>query len=183
MSRPLNLLLIASLLLAASAQSATAQGGEPSRDPVLRIETGMHTASIKRIGVDRAGKFLVTAAEDKTARVWDTQTGRLLRVLRVPVGDGDEGKLFAAAISPDGDTIAAGGWTSNEQGNVESVYLFDRESGRLAGRLTGLPDVVNHLAFSPDGALLAATLGGANGVRMWRTSDWAEAGRDTDYGD
>lgn len=37
-----------------------AQTGEPSREPVLRIETGMHIAVIKRIGIDRAGKFLVT---------------------------------------------------------------------------------------------------------------------------
>ena len=159
-----------------------AQNAEPPRTPILRIETGMHTAAISRIGVDRAGKFLVTASHDKTARVWELQTGRLLRVLRVPIGDGNEGKLFAAAISPDGNMIAAGGRNSMD-GLHECVYLFDRESGRLVRRLTGLPNVVLHLAFSPDGALLAATLGGTNGVRVWRTSDWAEVGRDTAYGD
>src|SRR5437016_4717932 len=90
MPRPLNLVLIALLLLTAAAQSAMAQEREPSREPVLRIETGMHTAIIKRIGVDRAGKFLVTASDDKTARVWELQTGRLLRVLRVPIGNGNE---------------------------------------------------------------------------------------------
>ncbi len=158
MPRLLNLLLIALLLSSAPARSARAQGGEPSRAPILRIETGMHTAAIKRIGVDRAGRFLVTASDDKTARVWELQTGRLLRVLRVPVGDGNEGKLYAAAISPDGNTIAAGGWTGYEWEKQIGVYLFDRESGRLVRRLTGLPNVVNHLAFSPDGALLAATL-------------------------
>ena len=180
---PKHLALIALLFcLPIAAPSAHAQEREPSRAPVLRIETGMHTAAIHRIGVDRAGKFLVTASADKTARVWDVQTGRLLRVLRVPIGDGNEGKLFAAAISPDGNTIAAGGWTSVD-GLHECVYLFDRESGRLVRRLTGLPNVVPHLAFSPDGTLLAATLGGKNGVRVWRTSDWVEVGRDTDYGD
>src|SRR5947208_3299299 len=54
-----------------------AQTGEPSREPILRIETGMHTAQIGSIGVDRAGRFLVTASPDKTARVWEIQTGRL----------------------------------------------------------------------------------------------------------
>jgi WD40 repeat protein len=154
----------------------------PAREPVLRIETGMHTATIKRIGVDRAGRFLVTASDDKTARVWELQTGRLLRVLRVPIGEGNEGKLYATAISPDGNTIAVGGWTSVD-GLHECIYLFDRESGRLVRRLTGLPLRVLQLAFSPDGALLAAPLKGTNGVRVWRTSDWAEVGRDTDYGD
>jgi WD40 repeat protein len=175
---PTLLLIICTLL----AQTAAAQTGEPSREPVLRIETGMHIAVIKRIGVDRAGKFLVTSSYDKTARVWEAQTGRLLRVLRVPIGDGNEGRLDAAAISPDGNTVAAGGWTGIG-GDKDCVYLFERESGRLVRRLNDMPDVVLHLAFSPDGSMLAAMFGGTNGVRVWRTSDWAEAGRDTDYGD
>jgi WD40 repeat protein len=168
-------------LIATTSPSVRAQSA-PTREPILRVETGMHTAAIKAIGVDRAGQFLVTASTDKTARVWEVASGRLLRVLRVPIGDGDEGKLYAVAISPDGRTIAAAGWTSGH-GLPESVYLFARESGRLLGRLTGLPEVVFDLAFSPDGARLAATLGGANGVRIWSTSDWAELGRDTAYGE
>ncbi len=159
----------------------TAQTGEPSREPVLRIEMGMHTAPIWGIGIDRAGKLLVTASLDKTVRVWELSSGRLLRVLRVPIGDGNEGRLYAAAISPDGNTIAAGGWSGNEPGTV-SVYLFDRESGRLVRRLSGLPNVVNLIAFSPDGAMMVATFGEANGVCVWRTADWTQALRDKDYG-
>jgi WD40 repeat protein len=182
MPRPSNLLLIASLLLTASAQSALAQGGEPSRAPVLRIETGMHTAVIRRIGVDAANRYLVTASHDKTVRVWELPAGRLLRVIRPPLGAGDEGKLYAVAISPDGSTIAAAGWTSVD-GLHESIYLFERESGRLVRRLGGLPNGVAHLAYSPDGRYLAATLGGSNGVRVYQTSTYSPAGEDTDYGD
>src|SRR5260370_17173017 len=86
-------------LVATFPRSINAQN-EPTREPILRIETGMHTAAIKRIGVDSVGKFLLTASDDKTARVWDVATGKLLRVLRVPVGHGNERKLFAAALSP-----------------------------------------------------------------------------------
>src|SRR5205085_1383487 len=150
-------------------------------EPVLRIETGMHIATIRQIGVDRASKFLVTSSADKTARVWEIQTGHLLRVLRVPVGDGEEGKLNAIAISPDSKMIAVGGWTSMD-GLHECVYLFDRESGRLVHRLTELSNVVCHLAFSPDGALLVATLGQTAGVRVWRTRDWTEVRNDKTYG-
>lgn len=182
MARTLNLLLLASLLLASSTRSANAQNTGPSRNPILRIETGMHTAAVNRVSVDRVGRFLVTASDDKTARVWELQTGRLLRVLRVPIGDGNEGKLYSTAISPDGNTIAAGGWTGYEWNKQHSIYLFDRESSRLVRRLDGLPNVVYHLTFSPDSALLAAALGGSNGVRVWRTSDWAEVGRDTACG-
>ena len=48
---------------------------------------------------------------------------------------------------------------------------------------TGLPNVILHLAFSPDGQYLAAALGGRNGVRVYRNSDWQQVGPDGDYGD
>src|SRR5262249_25711088 len=168
-------------LLVALSQVTAAQTGGLHGQPILRVEAGMHSGIIWSISVDRAGKFLATASLDKTARVWELATGRLLRVMRMPVGEGDEGKLYAVAISPDAKTVALGGRTSD--GPSKCVYLFDRESGRLVRRLTGLPEVVLHLVFSPDGALLAATLGGGKGVRVWRTSDWSEGGRDTAYGD
>jgi WD40 repeat protein len=176
-----RLLTAVGFLLTAIATSTLAQTTEPSREPILQIETGMHTAMIRRIGVDAGNRFLVTASEDKTVRVWELPSGRLLRVIRVPIGAGNEGKLFAVAISPDGNTIAAGGWTRNENGE-ESIYLFDRESGLLTRRLGGLPNVVRHLVYSPDGRYLAATLGG-NGVRVFSTVAYAAVGKDTDYGD
>ena len=87
---------------------------QPPATPVLRIEAGMHTAPIIRIDVDAAERFLVTASHDKTARVWDLANGQLLQILRPPLGMGNEGKLYAVAISPDGATVATGGWTGYE---------------------------------------------------------------------
>ena len=152
-----------------------------SQTPVLRLETGMHTATINRIATDAQGRWLVTASDDKTARVWELPSGRLLRVLRPPLGEGNEGKLFAVALSPDGNTVAAGGWTKAATGS-HSIYLFDRASGRLRQRLTDLPNVVLHLVYSRDGRWLAATLGGANGVRVYAAADgFALAHSDTEY--
>ncbi len=142
----------------------------------------MHTTVIRRIGVDAAGRFMVTISDDKTVRVWELATGRLLRPLRPPIGDGNEGKIYAGAISPDGRLIAAGGWTGFEWDKQNSIYLFDRGSGRLALRLVGLPDVILHLAFSPDGTRLAAALGAGAGIRVFRVADGTEIGRDAGYG-
>src|SRR2546429_6590741 len=136
------------LLLVLTAQVTRAQEREPSREPVLRIETGMHTAPITRIGVDAANHYLVTASDDKTVRVWELPSGRLLRIIRPPIEDGNEGKLYAVAISPDGRRIAAGGWTGFEE---TGFYIFDRESGQLIRRLVGLPAVVLRLAYSRNG--------------------------------
>lgn len=174
-SHLLRFLLVALVLV----QAVIAQ--QPAAQPILRLETGMHTAVIRRIGVDAAGRFLVTASDDKTIRVWDIATGELLRVLRPPLSAGNEGKLYSVAISPDGNTIAVGGYTSNEQGNSESIYLFDRATGQIARRLGKLPNVVNHLVFSPDGKRLAAMFGGKNGVRVYETGGWQQIGADADY--
>jgi hypothetical protein len=47
------------------------QAADPADKPYLRIETGMYTAVVRRIDTDATGRFLVTASNDKTARVWD----------------------------------------------------------------------------------------------------------------
>jgi len=138
----------------------------------------MHTAPITRLTTDREGRWVVTASEDKTARVWEVASGRFLQVWRPPQGDGHEGKLFAAALSPDGTTMALGGWTDE----VNSLYLVDRASGRLLHCIAGLPNVVSHLAYSPDGRWLVASLGGTNGVRLFDAASGAEVGRAADYG-
>ena len=153
---------------------------EPTTEPLLRLETGMHTATIKRIATDAAGRWAVTASEDKTARVWEVATGRLLQVLRPRQDQEDEGKLYAVALSPDGAIVALGGWTDVDV--TTSIYLFDRVSGRQLRRMSGLPNVVNHLAYSPDGRWLAASLAGQNGVRLFDATSGAEVGGDANYG-
>ncbi|MDP2786558.1 MAG: caspase family protein [Pseudomonadota bacterium] len=179
---PLFCLLLGGLL---GGLSLTATAGEPPTAPMLRIDPGEHTAMIKRIASDAAGRWLVTASPDKTARVWDLADGKshgkLLATLRPPIGAGNEGKLYAVAMSPDGQTVALGGGTGSwdKEGHI---YLFDRASGRLLRRLSGLPNVILHLVFSPDGRTLAASLGGDNGLRLFAVADGRLLGEDRDYG-
>ena len=112
LARIINSLLLLGLLGLAPGL----QADSPPATPFLRIETGMHTAPIRRIDVDAQERYLVTASFDKTARVWDLKSGKLLEVLRPPIGPGDEGKLYAVAIAPDGETVAVGGWTGPRVG-------------------------------------------------------------------
>lgn len=146
----------------------------------LRIETGTHTAAINRITTDRQGSFAVTVSDDKTARVWDVASGKLLNVLRVPIDAGDVGKLYAVALSPDTRTVAVAGWLANGD---EHIFLLDRGDGRLLRRLGDLPDVVHDLAFSPDGRWLAAALGSDNGVRVFDMEPGGAVLADSDYDD
>ena len=154
-----------------------ARAGEPPTAPILRIETGMHTADLEDGSVDDAGRFAVTCADDKTVRVWNLRNGELLNILRPPIGAGDEGKLGAAQIAPDGQTIACGGSTGAQwnDGNY-SIYLFDRATGALSRRIGGLPGDVQCLSYSADGQRLAVGLRGEE-LRVFRASDGALLGQ------
>lgn len=129
---------------------------DPPKIPLLRIETGRHTSIIRQIDTDRAGRWLVTASEDKTARIWDLPSGRLTHTLRPPISDGAEGELRGVAISPDGDLIATGGWTQIGSAAGMTLYLFSRSDGQLLGRVEAMNDLITNLCFSPDGKMLAA---------------------------
>ena len=78
--------------------------------------------------------------------------------------------------------VAAGGWT---EGNEKSaIYLFDRSTGEMRKRITGLPQVTESLVFSADGRYLAAGLHDDKGLRVYDGDrEWTEVFRDEDYGD
>jgi len=162
--------------------STTVFSADPPKEPILRIDTGMHTAPIIRIGIDSAERYLVTGSDDKTIKVWELRTGRLIKTLRPPIGSGNEGRIYAVAISPDGRHVAAGGWTGDEWESNHSIYIFDLNTGILIKRLSGLPNAIFHLAYTKDGRYLAAGLGRDNGIRIYRTSDYSLAAEDRDYG-
>ena len=90
-------------------------------EPFLVTDPGLHTALIRRMDTDLDGRFLVTGSDDKSVQVWSRETSRLIRTIRAPAGPGNIGKIYAVALSPDGDTIAAGGglWGREVKANPE----------------------------------------------------------------
>ena len=153
-----------------------------AEEPILRMEMGMHSTWIKCIAVDAKNEFVVTGSQDKTLRLWELSTGRLVKVFRPPIGEDPMGMINDVAFSPDGKIIACGGWTKSWGEKSFSVYFFDRESGKLARRISGLPDNVMVLTYSKDGKFIAVGMGKRGGIRIYRTSDNFIAGEDRDYG-
>lgn len=150
-----------------------ARAVELPKDPILRMETGMHTSQIRSVSTDRKSRLLLTASLDKTARLWSLPDGKLLRVFRPPIADGKHGNLGAAALSPDGKLVVVAGPTGWNQENSRTIYKFDAASGEMLGRVGDFNEVISQLQFSPDGKRLLARIDGFGGIHVWRTGDWS----------
>jgi hypothetical protein len=159
-------LLLAALCLPALYLPVPSRAAEPPQTPMLRVEAAGHLGAVPRLSLDRSGRLLATASYDKTVRLWSLDDGAQLAVLRVPIGDGEEGELYAVAMTPDGRRVYAAGATGGQWDGTFSVYAFSTERARLEGALPGFPAPVNDLAVSPDGSRLAIGLA-AGGIRVW----------------
>ena len=156
---------LATLLLPAL---AIAQGR--GQKPILVLDAGGHTDRVNKVLFTPGGQQVISVSGDKTIRLWDVGTGETVRVLRPPAGPGAEGMLFAAALSPDGRTLAVGGYPAGAGKEGHPIYLIDLSGGRMKGALKGHENVIHALAFSRDGKWLAS--GSADHtIRLWRTAD------------
>ncbi|MCC7274889.1 MAG: caspase family protein [Alphaproteobacteria bacterium] len=178
--------MVAALVAAVALTTATARGqpaeGPPTR-PFLRVDAGFHTEVVNRVAIDGAARIAATASDDKSIRLWSVADGTALGTLRVPIGEEEEGAIYAVALSPDGGTLLAAGHTAYAWDRSFAVYLFDLAGQRLRGRLPGLPAPVNHLAYSADGSRFALALGGRAGIRVHDATNGRLIFADADYQD
>ncbi len=171
------LLLFGSLLAAAPGVWAQQLQQQPQQ-PLLVVEQGHHSAPVRRIAVDAARGLAVTASDDRTARVWDLNSGELRHVLR-PLAFGVEGgRLYGAAIHPSRPLVAVGGTTGGSSGgtaagttagesNAHLIYLFDLDTGALLRSVDARAGNVRKLAWSHDGSLLLAAYAGTHGFKAF----------------
>ncbi|MBS7807639.1 caspase family protein [Variovorax sp. PCZ-1] len=149
--------------------------------PILRIDPGTHTSLLRAAGFDATRERLYTASDDKTVRIWQMPTGKLLSTWRVPILDGPEGQLYALSLSPDGRWLAVGGWTGWDWEKRASVYIFDTQTEQLVQRLPVASWTITSLRFSPDGQFLAVGMHGQGGLAIVRRSSGQVIATDTAY--
>lgn len=163
-----------------------ALANQPPAAPLLRVEAGMHVNVTRAVAVDAAGRWAVTASDDKTARVWSLPDGAAGPVLRVPIAEGGaqagEGRLHAVVISADGSVVAVAGRTGSSFGGSNFVYVFERATGRMLRRLdTGSALPVVTLALTPDARFLAVGLGDDGGLKILDFASGRQLHHDTKF--
>lgn len=103
-----------------------------------------HTARMNRLVWSPDGSLLASASFDNTLRIWDADSGQLVRTL-----SGHVLPVYCAAWSPDGRILASGS-------NDTTVRIWDMASGQTLKVLEGHELGVYSLDWSPDGRTIAS---------------------------
>jgi WD40 repeat protein len=128
-------------------------------DGQVLFERPAHAGAISGVAVTADGR-VITSGFDGGVAVWVLDTGMPLRSMPSP---SPNRPVRCLAVSPDGETIAAG---MAPTAGTHGVVLLNARTLAETGRLPGLSGMALSLAFSPDGKRLA-TAGDEQRVRVW----------------
>ncbi|MFH5803223.1 WD40 repeat domain-containing serine/threonine protein kinase [Alienimonas sp. DA493] len=138
-------------------------GGAGAVSLVRRFEG--HTAAPKAVAVSPDGELVAGGSGfpkgDRTARVWEVDTGRERHVFRHPAA------VMDVAFSPDGAQLLTGGADG-------IARVFDLDSGEELRQYKGT-DVLMDVAYSPDGATVLAASHFGEAVYVWNAETGAVA--------
>ena len=84
----------------------------PNTGPLLLGHTGI----VKSVSFSRDGTRVLTASLDTTAKIWDANTGNLLKTL-----SGNGGTVYSASFNPDSTKVV----TASDDGKAKIWFLFE----------------------------------------------------------
>ncbi|HWO26389.1 MAG TPA: WD40 repeat domain-containing protein, partial [Kofleriaceae bacterium] len=120
-----------------------------------------HTDAIWHAVFDATGERVITASLDKTARVWDAQSGKPLHRLV-----GHDGRVTGLAVDVRARRIATASADT-------TVRLWSLDTGELLVTLRGHTAQVTAVAFAPGDQLVSASADGT--ARVWDLVHGVEA--------
>jgi WD40 repeat protein/serine/threonine protein kinase len=124
-----------------------------------------HSNGVLTVAFTPDSRWVATGGNDGMVRVWNGSTGELLRVL-----DGVGDAVTALACAPGSGLMAAGIAPRSGAGSVDQVHeiaVWNLSSGLRVKTLRGHRDLIDALAFSADGHILASGSRDTT-LRLWR---------------
>lgn len=118
------------------------------------VEWERHVGSVEACAWMPDGVRAVSASSDGTLRVWDTQTGKSLRII-----EGANLGAWSLAVSPDGTRAAAG----CKDGVLREFNLAD---GALLREMKGHLGYVRAVTYTSDGSRLLSSADDGS-IRLW----------------
>ncbi|MDX2263668.1 MAG: WD40 repeat domain-containing protein [Hyphomicrobiales bacterium] len=107
-----------------------------------------HEDVVNAVAVSSDAKTVVSGSEDKTVKLWEVETGKLIRTFAGSTS------VNAVAILPDGKTIVSGSGEYRE--NDDNVRLWEAGTGKLIRTLGGHGDLVTAVAVTGDGKTIVS---------------------------
>jgi len=117
-----------------------------------------HIAPVSSLSCSPSGKYLASASEDRTIRIWRLTDNKCEMVL-----SGHLEPVWSVAYSPDGKYLASGS-------DDNTVRIWNTNDGACIKILTGHTKYVVSVAFSPDGKYVASGSMDKS-VKIWQLSD------------
>jgi WD40 repeat protein len=131
-----------------------------------RVETGLHEADINRLILlpGPGPATIVTASDDKSARLWSADDFAARGIVRPPIGDRDSGQVYAVAATS--SLLAVAGRIADAHGGY-AIEFYALPGLKPRGAITGMPRPTLAMGFSPAGDTLAAGMMDGAGVWMF----------------
>jgi eukaryotic-like serine/threonine-protein kinase len=128
------------------------------------LAPGGHITTVWEIAASRDGRWVATASHDRTVKLWDGRTMKLVRTLT-----GHTESLWTVALSADGKYVASGSFGGR-------VKLHETATGQEVGlKGQGHSKLISALAFHPTRPLLASASDDGS-VRLWDVAARRELG-------
>jgi len=127
------------------------------------------------VAFSKDGKQIALAREDKSVSVHDWPTGKKRVVL-----SGHTERVWTAAFSPDGKTLASCTGEYSRPTEPGEVKLWDLTTGKETASLNGHKGLVFGVIFSPDGKRLLSTSWDGT-VKVWDVATGKEKATLTDH--
>jgi hypothetical protein len=127
----------------------------------LRLTLAGHEYTVLSAAFSPDGARIITTSYDRTARIWNANTGEEIAVLR-----GHDHSVSSAAFSRDGSRVVT---ASIDQ----TARIWDAATAKEIAVLRGHTQAVNSANFSPDGTRVV-TAAGDNTARIWDAATGAE---------